>query len=41
MELLNKRGLKFKILICDIKDITKAKNAIIFDNSIEIKLMND
>ena len=38
---LSKIGTKFKFLISDIKDITKAKNAIIFDNSIEFKLLND
>jgi hypothetical protein len=40
-QMMERKGTKFRILIIDIKDITKAKNAIIFDNSIEIKLMND
>ena len=37
---LSKVGTKFRILISDIKDVTKAKNAVIFDNSIELILMN-
>jgi len=37
---LSKVGTKFKILISDIKDVAKAKNAVIFDNSIELLLMN-
>ena len=37
---LSKVGTKFKILISDIKDVLKAKNAVIFDNSIEIYLTN-
>lgn len=37
---LSKVGTKFKILISDIKDVVKAKNAVIFDNSIELYLMN-
>lgn len=37
---LSKVGTKFRILISDIKDVTKAKNALIFDNSIELILMN-
>jgi hypothetical protein len=37
---LSKVGTKFKVLISDIKDVVKAKNALIFDNSIEIHLQN-
>ena len=37
---LSKVGTKFRILISDIKDVVKAKNAVIFDNSIEFVLMN-
>ena len=37
---LSKVGTKFKILISDIKDVVKAKNAVIFDNSIELVLNN-
>jgi hypothetical protein len=37
---LSKVGTKFRILISDIKDFKKAKNAVIFDNSIEIVMNN-
>lgn len=35
---LGKKGTKLKVLIKDIKEMNKAKNAVIFDNSLEIKL---